>query len=305
MGGADSRFRLYRPTRPRRLDGLAFYALLPFRVARELRDFRPDAVLAQGGQETALVLLGRRLARVPTRVIADVHGDPAAPARGSTALRCGSSCLLSPTRSPGAGCGRPTACGRSPLTPRVSSATSARSRRRPLRRLWISTRSSRRHPRRSPSVGRALRRRARALQGGRRARRGMAPRRAARAGGDTAHRRSRDAARGRRAPRHGLSGASALGRVAAHARGREGTGRATVLVLPSRSEGLGRIVVEAFCRGRGVVGSRVGGIPDLVTDGESGILVSSGDAPRSRTRSYARSRIGSSQTASALRGVNV
>ena len=57
-----------------------------------------------------------------------------------------------------------------------------------------------------------------------------------------------------------------------------GTGQATVLVLPSRSEGLGRIVVEAFCRGRGVVESRVGGIPDLVTDGESGILVSSGDA---------------------------
>jgi glycosyltransferase involved in cell wall biosynthesis len=48
---------------------------------------------------------------------------------------------------------------------------------------------------------------------------------------------------------------------------------ATVLVLPSRSEGLGRVVVEAFCRGRGVVGSRVGGIPDLVVDGESGLLV--------------------------------
>jgi glycosyltransferase involved in cell wall biosynthesis len=38
------------------------------------------------------------------------------------------------------------------------------------------------------------------------------------------------------------------------------------------------VVVEAFCRGRGVVGSRVGGIPDLVTDGESGLLVPPGDA---------------------------
>jgi glycosyltransferase involved in cell wall biosynthesis len=53
---------------------------------------------------------------------------------------------------------------------------------------------------------------------------------------------------------------------------------ATILVLPSRSEGLGRVVVEAFCRGRGVVGSRVGGIPDLVVDGESGLLVAPGDS---------------------------
>ncbi len=48
---------------------------------------------------------------------------------------------------------------------------------------------------------------------------------------------------------------------------------ATVLVLPSRSEGMGRVLVEAFCRGRGVVGSSVGGIVDLVRDGENGLLV--------------------------------
>jgi glycosyltransferase involved in cell wall biosynthesis len=48
---------------------------------------------------------------------------------------------------------------------------------------------------------------------------------------------------------------------------------ATVLLLPSRSEGMGRVLVEAFCRGRPVVGSRVGGIVDLVRDGENGLLV--------------------------------
>jgi glycosyltransferase involved in cell wall biosynthesis len=48
---------------------------------------------------------------------------------------------------------------------------------------------------------------------------------------------------------------------------------ATVLVLPSRYEGLGRVVIEAFARGRGVVASRAGGILDLVVDGEEGLFV--------------------------------
>jgi len=52
---------------------------------------------------------------------------------------------------------------------------------------------------------------------------------------------------------------------------------ATVLVLPSRSEGMGRVVVEALCRGRPVVATRVGGIPDLVHDDENGLLVEPGD----------------------------
>src|SRR5262245_23442652 len=48
---------------------------------------------------------------------------------------------------------------------------------------------------------------------------------------------------------------------------------ATVLVLPSRHEGLGRVVIESFARGRGVVATRAGGILDLVDDGEQGLLV--------------------------------
>jgi glycosyltransferase involved in cell wall biosynthesis len=48
------------------------------------------------------------------------------------------------------------------------------------------------------------------------------------------------------------------------------------LVLPSRSEGMGRVIVEAFRRGRPVLGTRAGSIPDLVKDGVSGLLVEPG-----------------------------
>jgi glycosyltransferase involved in cell wall biosynthesis len=52
----------------------------------------------------------------------------------------------------------------------------------------------------------------------------------------------------------------------------------TVLALSSRSEGMGRVAIEAFSRGRPVVGSAVGGIPDIVQDGHNGLLVPPGDA---------------------------
>jgi glycosyltransferase involved in cell wall biosynthesis len=47
----------------------------------------------------------------------------------------------------------------------------------------------------------------------------------------------------------------------------------TALVLSSRSEGLPRIALEAFCRGRPVIAARAGGTVDLVRDGENGLLV--------------------------------
>jgi glycosyltransferase involved in cell wall biosynthesis len=53
--------------------------------------------------------------------------------------------------------------------------------------------------------------------------------------------------------------------------------KARVMVLPSLSEGLGRVVVEAMLLGIPVIGSRVGGIPDMVTDGETGFLVEADD----------------------------
>jgi len=49
-------------------------------------------------------------------------------------------------------------------------------------------------------------------------------------------------------------------------------------VLPSLNEGMGRVVVEAMAADCPVVASRTGGIPDLITDGVSGLLAPPNDA---------------------------
>jgi glycosyltransferase involved in cell wall biosynthesis len=53
----------------------------------------------------------------------------------------------------------------------------------------------------------------------------------------------------------------------------------SLLVLPSFSEGLPRVAMEAFCRGRPVIGTRAGGIPDIVVDGVNGLLVPAANPP--------------------------
>ena len=52
-----------------------------------------------------------------------------------------------------------------------------------------------------------------------------------------------------------------------------------VFVAPSRYESFGLIYVEAMAWAKPVVGCRAGGIPAVVTDGETGLLVPPGDTP--------------------------
>ena len=62
--------------------------------------------------------------------------------------------------------------------------------------------------------------------------------------------------------------------------------RADVFVLPAvfdskgDTEGLGVVLIEALCMGLPVVGADIGGIPDIVVDGETGWLFPAGDDER-------------------------
>jgi glycosyltransferase involved in cell wall biosynthesis len=273
LNGEDPRFRLAGRVRPRVIDGAAFYALLPARVARELREFRPDAVLVQGGQETALALAGRALARSRARVIADVHGDPAAATRlyGSPLRRAlaplGDALARSALRRADGvrtisdyTSGVVRAAGAEPtatfaafmdLEPFLA-VPPAPLPERPVA-LFVGVLERYKGV---DVLADAWRLAAPRLPGamlhvvGRGTLREVSERLVADLPGQVQWTES--------LPTQEVSRA---------------LDEATVLVLPSRSEGLGRVVVEAFCRGRGVVGSRVGGIPDLVRDGESGLLV--------------------------------
>jgi glycosyltransferase involved in cell wall biosynthesis len=51
-----------------------------------------------------------------------------------------------------------------------------------------------------------------------------------------------------------------------------------VLVVPSVNEGMGRVVLEVGAAGTPVIASDAGGLPEVVLDGETGVIVPRKDA---------------------------
>ena len=274
----EPRLVLTRPFPLRLLDGPLYYARLPRRIARELRRFQPDAVIAQGAQETALALLARRLVRSKTAVILDLHGDWRAPTRlyGSRARR-----LLDPLADALAR----SALSRADGVRTISTYTTDLVRAEGIEPAAEFPAFMDLEPFTANPVV-PLPKAPRALFVG-----VLERYKAFDVLADAWHRVASSVPD---AVLH-IVGQGALAPVAERLL-EELPARvewtpsltadevataldyATLLVLPSRSEGMGRVVIEAACRGRAVVGSRIGGIPDVVADGESGVLVAPGNA---------------------------
>jgi glycosyltransferase involved in cell wall biosynthesis len=273
--GGNGTFRLARELPA--LDGPAFFAALPVRIARELRRFRPHAVLAQGAHETAAALAARKLARTDTAVIADLHGDWRAPTRlyGSK-LRA----LLSPVADRVALSALRNADGIRTVTGYTTGL---------VRGLGLEPADEfpaymdfdsflQTPPQELPTAPRALfvgvLERYKNVDGLADAWRLAAPRvpeaRLHLVGSGTLQPVVEQLVRDLPAQTSWTERLAPAGVSAA-------LDESTVLVLPSRSEGMGRVLIEAFCRARPAVASRVGGIPDLVEDGVNGLLVEPGN----------------------------
>ena len=259
------------------LDGPAFFAALPFRIARELREFKPHAVLAQGAHETAAALSARKLARTQTAVIVDLHGDWRAPTRLYGSRLRG---LLSPAADRIALGALRRADGIRTVTAYTTGL---------VRELGLEPADEfpaymdfdsflQVAPKPLPSSPRALfvgvLERYKNVDGLAEAWRRVAPRVPAaqlHVVGSGALQPVVEQLVDDLPARTSWTERLTPSEVAA------ALDDSTLLVLPSRSEGMGRVIVEAFCRARPVVASRVGGIPDLVQDGSNGLLVEPGD----------------------------
>jgi glycosyltransferase involved in cell wall biosynthesis len=270
-------FRLVPPLQPRTLDGALFYLSLPVRIARELRSFKPQAVVVQGVHEAAAFLVGRRLARSDARLVLDVQGDwhEATRLYGSPLRR-----LLNPVND---------ALPRF-VVPRADAVKTVSTQTTGLvRALGVEPAAVfpayvdaeaflARPPAPLPDVPQAVfvgvLERYKAV--------------------DTLVAAWREAARAVPSAVLHLVGDGTLREVVralvaelpdqvtwTPRLGADEVSRAMdeswLVCLPSRSEGLPRVALEAECRGRAVVGGNRAGIPDVVTDGENGLLVDPDD----------------------------
>ena len=267
------RFNLVRRLPLGPLEGASFYAALPVRVVKELRSFDPDVVVVQGAQDAALAMLARAVARDGAPIVFDVHGDWRTDTRlyGSPLRR-----IVSPLTDRAARYVVRHADGVrtvSAFTSRIvreegAEPTATFPAYMDLAPFTANPPAVLPVPPQALFIGVLERYKAiDVLADAWPAVRAAVP-----------DARLRIVGRGRLA--------SIVERLAADSRlevswtpalSTDGVARAldeaTLLVLPSRGEGMGRVLVEAFCRGRAVVGTDSGGIPDLVEDGVSGLLV--------------------------------
>jgi glycosyltransferase involved in cell wall biosynthesis len=272
----DGTFDLVPPLRPRALDGAWFHVSLPLRVARELRRFRPDAVVAQSAYEAAAVRVARVLARSRARLVLDVHAD------WRTSTRLYGSPLRRALAPLGDRVARSALLGADGVRT-ISGYTTGLVRELGVEPAGVFPAFMDLEPFAGPPVPPPEHPQALFV--------GVLERYKNVDGLGAAWRLA--APRVPEAMLH-LVGRGTLTDVVERlvadlpertrwtpaletAEVARALDDAWVLVLPSRSEGLGRVVVEAFCRGRPVLATRVGGIPDLVEDGVNGMLVTPGD----------------------------
>jgi len=270
----DGTFRLVGTLRPRVLDGLAFWLSLPVRTARLLREFQPRAVFCQTPYDAAAALLARRIARVPVKVIVEVHGDwrtstrlYGSPARRLVSLLGDQVAQLALRRADAVRTVSPFTArlvrelGVEPAAdfPAFMYLTPFTGEMVPLpvepTALFVGVLEAYKNV---DGLAKAWALAAPRLPGASLRVVGKGSR------SDVAESLVRE---------HGVR----WDRDLSSAEVAEAIDGAWVLVLPSRSEGMGRVLVEAFCRGRGVIGTRAGSIPDLVEDDISGLLVEPDD----------------------------
>jgi colanic acid/amylovoran biosynthesis glycosyltransferase len=260
----DARFHLV--DRAPLLDGPLFYLLLPWRIARELRDFRPDAALVQGIHETVAFLIARRLARVQTKVILDVQGDwhEATRLYGSPLRR-----LLNPLNDALAA---PAVRGADAVRT-VSTQTTGLVRALGVEPAAVFPSYTDSHafldmppaplPERPRAVFVGVLERYKAFDTLVEAWRRVPNAELHIVGdGSLRHLIPPDAEWSPRLTAEAVSAAM---------------DNSWLVCLPSRSEGLPRVALEAACRGRAIVGGNRAGIPDVVEDGVNGLLIDPDD----------------------------